>query len=130
METTSRKYYEDKLREFSQYRRGRSLQQFCKDEGIDYKWMQRAKKEYAVKSTDPADAGGAEAASFIELHYDGAAACGSSSEPTPATHLAGYRQWRVGSVALSDPDGNEITVSSGSVAALGNLLIKLADCHD
>ncbi len=32
---TSKKYYEDKIRDFNKYRRGRTLAQFCKDEGID-----------------------------------------------------------------------------------------------
>lgn len=70
METTSRKYYDDKLREFHQYRRGRTLQQFCKDEGIDYKWMQRAKKEYAGKENATVPCPNEECPPLLQLHYE------------------------------------------------------------
>lgn len=42
---TSKKYYEDKIRDFNKYRCGRTLAQFCKDEGIDYDWMPESQKE-------------------------------------------------------------------------------------
>lgn len=129
METTSRKYYEDKLREFNQYKRGRTLQQFCKDEGIDYKWMLRAKKEYDKKNNDaPAHPAG-ECPTLIQLHYENDVVedSGTVSERPLADRSRG---WTVGNVILTDPDGNEITISSGSAAALGNLLTKLAFCHD
>lgn len=41
---TSRKYYEDKLRDFMRYGHDRSIQQFCKEDRIDYKWMVRQKR--------------------------------------------------------------------------------------
>ena len=47
---TSKKYYEDKLRDFNKYRRGRTLAQFCKDEGIDYDWMLKAKRKYSGRA--------------------------------------------------------------------------------
>lgn len=129
METTSRKYYEDKLREFSQYRRGRTLQQFCKDEGIDYKWMQRAKKQYSGKDDSLQEGSVGGCPSLIQLHYedDGVRSEAPVAEK-PETCKSGG--WTVGSVLLTDPDGNKITISSGSAAALGNLLTKLAGCHD
>lgn len=129
METTSRKYYEDKLREFNQYKRGRTLQQFCKDEGIDYKWMLRAKKEYTRKDSDNTQRSNEDDSSLIQLHYENDVVedSGTVSERPLADRSRG---WTVGNVILTDPDGNEITISSGSAAALGNLLTKLASCHD
>lgn len=129
METTSRKYYEDKLREFNQYKRGRTLQQFCKDEGIDYKWMLRAKKEYDKKNNDALAHPDGECPTLIQLHYESDEEGGKTSaiDQPKAEKNQG---WTVGNVILTDPDGNEITISSGSAAALGNLLTKLAFCHD
>lgn len=117
---TSRKYYEDKLRDFKKYGQGRSLQQFCKEEGIDYKWMVMAKKEYAKRDNETTDNTDDECPSLIQLHYhdDGAIV----TKPSAG--------WTVGKVILTDPDGNEITISCGSAAALGSLLTKLASCHD
>lgn len=127
METTSRKYYEDKIREFNQYRRGRTLQQFCKDEGIDYKWMLRAKKEYAGKGNDTVSCSNEECPSLIRLHYEDDEVADEQAVPPPKPRQHG---WTVSNVTLADPSGNEITISSGSAAALGNLLTKLASCHD
>lgn len=129
METTSRKYYEDKLREFNQYRRGRTLQQFCKDEGIDYKWMVRAKKEYAKKDNDTSCRPDEECPSLIQLHYENDGD-GDMASATKRPDAGKNQGWTVGNVILTDPSGNEITISSGSAAALGNLLTKLASCHD
>lgn len=129
METTSRKYYEDKLREFNQYRRGRTLQQFCKDEGIDYKWMVRAKKEYAKKGNDTDQRPDEECPSLIQLHYE-SDGYGDNASATGRPDVGKNQGWSVGNVILTDPSGNEITIYSGSVAALGNLLTKLASCHD
>lgn len=129
METTSRKYYEDKLREFNQYRRGRTLQQFCKDEGIDYKWMLRAKKEYTKKDNATPDRPDEDCPSLIQLHYENEEV-GDNTSATVQPKADKNQGWTVGNVILTDPSGNEITISSGSVAALGNLLTKLASCHD
>ena len=129
METTSRKYYEDKLREFNQYRRGRTLQQFCKDEGIDYKWMLRAKKEYTKKDNDTPDRSDEECPSLIQLHYENDEV-GNDVSDTDHPKADKKQGWTVSNVVLTDPSGNEITISSGSAAALGNLLTKLASCHD
>ncbi len=125
---TSKKYYEDKIRDFNKYRRGRTLAQFCKDEGIDYQWMQQAKRKYSgrAKQPEPEDTLNEEdmLPSLIELHYED-----DSEEQTEEKAQPSAGGWRVGAVMLIDPEGNEMTINCGSAAALGSLLIKLTQCH-
>lgn len=129
MEATSKKYYEDKLREFNQYRRGRTLQQFCKDEGIDYKWMQRAKKQYTAKVKNEPSSTREECPSLIKLHYEDDDVYQEENDDSTTSTPSG-NGWTVSNILLTDPEGNEITISSGSAIALGNLLTKLASCYD
>lgn len=125
---TSKKYYEDKIREFNRYRRGRTLAQFCKDEGVDYDWMLKSKRKYSGRAQQPKMEETTEKEdilpSLIELHYE------DDIEPQAeemSQRMAGG--WRVGTVILTDPEGNEITITCGSAAALGSLLTKLSECH-
>lgn len=125
---TSKKYYEDKLRDFNKYRRGRTLSQFCKDEGIDYDWMLKAKRKYSGRTQQPKPEETIEEdsilPSLIELHYE------DDSEPQAEEGTQPMsRGWKVGTVMLTDPEGNEITINCVSAAALGSLLTKLAGCH-
>lgn len=129
---TSKKYYEDKIRDFNRYRRGRTLAQFCKDEGIDYDWMQKAKRKYSGRTRQDeqetsATNGEIHTPSLIELHYFDDSADEEEEVMKASSATAG--QWMVSTVVLTDPTGNEITISSGSAAALGNLLTKLTGCH-
>lgn len=124
---TSKKYYEDKIRDFNKYRRGRTLAQFCRDEGIDYEWMQKAKRKYSGRTQHPEQEASADEdcqPSLIELHYEDDIESQPKEEPV---QTAGG--WRVGTVILTDPEGNEITLNCGSAAALGSLLTKLSECH-
>lgn len=125
---TSKKYYEDKIRDFNRYRRGRTLAQFCKDEGVDYDWMLKSKRKYSGRAQQPKMEETTEKEdilpSLIELHYE------DDIEPQAeemSQRMAGG--WRVGTVILTDPEGNEITITCGSAAALGSLLTKLSECH-
>ena len=122
---TSKKYYEDKIRDFNRYRRGRTLAQFCNDEGIDYDWMLKAKRKYSgrTQQASPEETSDEESVlpSLIELHYE--------DEREEAGKNKANREWRVGTVILTDPEGNEITINCGSAAALGSLLTKLSECH-
>ncbi len=138
----SREYYEDKLADYQRYRRGRTLYQFCKDEGIDYNWFLRAQRMFGsnpknkksrAPDTDSADV----SQDFIRLHYlddtaQETASCdaGNDDNEDSPSEYHGSGTWTVGEVTLTDPDGNEITVRCGSAAALGSLLTKLAVCHD
>lgn len=128
---TSRKYYEDTILDFNRRRRGRSLCQFCKDEGIDYQWILKAKRKYSGRTQDAEEPANEvtcenpEDMEIIKVHYvdDTASACISSEDD--------HRQeWRVGNLILIDPDGNSITIGGGSATALGRLLTKLAESHD
>ena len=125
---TSKKYYEDKIRDFNKYRRGRTLVQFCRDEGIDYDWMLKAKRKYSgrTQQTSPEETTEEEdiLPSLIELHYEDDSESQTKEEPRPSGG-----GWRVGTVILTDPAGNEITINCGSAAALGSLLTKLSECH-
>ena len=125
---TSKKYYEDKIRDFNKYRRGRTLAQFCKDEGIDYDWMLKAKRKYSGRAQQGSPEETTEEEgnlpSLIELHYEDDSEIQPKQEPRPSDG-----GWRVGTVILTDPEGNEITINCGSAAALGSLLTKLAGCH-
>ena len=126
---TSKKYYEDKIRDFNRYRRGRTLAQFCKDEGIDYEWMQKAKRKYSGRTqpekSEETDEEDGLLPSLIELHYED-----DSGEQSEVKARPSAGAWKVGTVMLTDPEGNEITISCGSATALGSLLTKLAGCHD
>lgn len=125
---TSKIYYEDKIRDFNKYRRGRTLAQFCRDEGIDYEWMLKAKRKYSgrARQTQPEESADETDSlpSLIELRFEDDSEPKTKEEPRPTEN-----GWRVGSVILTDPEGNEITISCGSAAALGSLLTKLSECH-
>lgn len=128
---TSKKYYEDTILDFNRRRRGRSLCQFCKDEGIDYQWLLKAKRKYSNKPQDEEEKtpeGCSENTDDIELikvHYID----DSVPDNTTATPDRN-REWRVVSLLLVDPDGNSISIGEGSAMAIGKLLSKLAACHD
>lgn len=125
---TSKKYYEDKIQEFNRHRRGRTLSQFCRDEGIDYEWMLKAKRKYSGRAQQtPPEESASETdilPSLIELHYEDDSESHPKNQPGPSAN-----GWSVGAVILTDPNGNEITISCGSAAALGSLLTKLSECH-
>ena len=125
---TSKKYYEDKIRDFNKYRRGRTLAQFCKDEGIDYDWMLKAKRKYSGRaqhgSPEETTEEGYTLPSLIELHYEEDNEGVAEDKAKPSAE-----GWRVGTVILTDPDGNEMTINCSNTAALGSLLTKLSQCH-
>ncbi|MCM1225726.1 MAG: hypothetical protein NC548_65915 [Lachnospiraceae bacterium] len=130
---TSKKYYEDRIRDYNKYKRGRTLAQYCRDEGIDYDWMQTAKRKYSgrTQQTGQEDTAEEDTAAeepglptMIKLHYQD-----DAEEPSGDSFQKNAGEWKVGAVTLTDPDGNEITISSGSAAALGNLLTKISRCH-
>ncbi|MBD5260313.1 MAG: hypothetical protein HDS46_05985 [Bacteroides sp.] len=70
---TSKKYNEDKIRDFNKYRRRRTLAQFCKDDGVDYDWMLKTNRKYSGRAQQASleEAGQEEynLPSLIALHY-------------------------------------------------------------
>lgn len=128
---TSRKYYEDTILDFNRRRRGRSLCQFCKDEGIDYQWLLKAKRKYSDRTREEEtskhddSSENPEDIEIIKVHYVDDTASASNDRATDQK-----QEWRVGSLMLIDPDGNSIAIGGGSAQVLGKLLTKLAACHD
>ena len=45
------KYFEKVMQDFNQNRKGRNLRKYCKDEGIDYKWLSEYKRTYGATKT-------------------------------------------------------------------------------
>ena len=45
----SKAYFEKVMQDFNQFRNGRSLRKYCTDEGIDYNWLIKYKKDYSGK---------------------------------------------------------------------------------
>lgn len=127
---TSKKYYEDKMREFNLYRRGRTLAQYCKDEAIDYNWILQAKRKYSgrTQSSDEVTDDGKEPESIpslIGLHFVDDS--NASEEKIKPANLS--QPWKVISVVMTDPQGNEITINGVSPASLGILLTNIASCN-
>ena len=48
----SKEYVEKVMKDFNQFREGRSLRKYCSDEGIDYNWVIKYKKEYLGKCNE------------------------------------------------------------------------------
>ena len=48
----SKAYFEKVMQDFNQIREGRSLRKYCSDEGIDYNWVIKYKKEYPGKRNE------------------------------------------------------------------------------
>ena len=48
----SKAYFEKVMQDFNQFRNGRSLRKYCTDEGIDYNWVIKYKKDYPGKHTE------------------------------------------------------------------------------
>ena len=42
----SREYFEKVMQDYNQNRNGRSLRKYCKDEAVDYNWLQEYKRTY------------------------------------------------------------------------------------
>ena len=44
---TSKEYYDKIISDYKSNGSGRSLRKYCMDEGVDYQWMMKARKEYS-----------------------------------------------------------------------------------
>ena len=65
---TSREYYERVMSDYKTSRGRCSLRQYCQDEGIDYQWLMKSRKEFLgpVQSENSSEAAGT-AEHFIQL---------------------------------------------------------------
>lgn len=120
---TSKAYFEDILHRFDIERRGRTLFQFCRDEGVDYKSLTAYKRSAEPKgkgrkkTTEPAsDADMDELENLIELTVIEDAAI------TPS-----QAQWQVVSLAVRTPEGDIINLNCDSAPAVARLLSKLTE---
>lgn len=118
---TSKAYFEDILRRFDTERRGRTLFQFCRDEGVDYKSLTAYKRSTGPKGKgkqkkSEADTDMEELEDLIELTVTE----DMDSRPAPA-------QWQVVSLSVRTPDGDIINLNCDSAPAVARLLSKLTE---
>lgn len=93
----------------------RSLRKYCLDEGVDYQWLMRSRKEYSSQTqtdAEPSLPGTAE--HFIPLEV---------AEPQPAEMPS--PEWRISNLVLSGPHG-DITINAGTTASVMDLLHRLS----
>ena len=112
---TSKEYYDKIILDYKSNGSGRSLRKYCIDEGVDYQWMMRARKEY---SRVPQVAG--TSCHFIPLLVEEQA-----TKNTPDSSLKQEElSWQVSKLVLSGPYG-DVEISGGSMPALLSLMAKL-----
>lgn len=135
MDNTSKIYYEAVMRDYKAYARGRSLEQYCRDEAVDYHWLSKVQKEYGTSDdkpqvkktrkvkTEPAD--------LIRLHFEDD---GQDSPVMPDTTSEGKTKiaegkapepWKVESLKVISPSGEGIEIRTSNLSAVAELLAKL-----
>ena len=71
---TSKAYYESVMRDFRIYGRARSLEEYCRDEGADYRWIEKAKELYGVTTKGKSVKSGKKSVTktpdMIQLHFE------------------------------------------------------------
>lgn len=136
MDNTSKNYYESVMRDYKAYARGRSLEQYCRDEAVEYSWILKAQKQYGdipedkprnktvrKSKTGPAD--------LIRLHFeddkpeDENPAATAGSETATAAEEKKTEPWKVGSLKVITPSGGEIEIRTSNLSAVSELLAKL-----
>lgn len=97
-------------------RRGRrSLRKYCQDEGGDYQWLMRSRKEYTTpESPEEWRQLPGTAERFIPLEVSE-----PSADPRPS-------EWTISRLVLSGPSG-EVTISAGTIASVVDLLDRLSE---
>lgn len=141
---TSKNYYESVMRDFGIYARGRSLEQYCRDEAIDFKWLEKAMEHYGVpaeeKKTRQNKRSTARTAAktpdMIRLHYDpesdgtgtvNVATANKETEDCGTPKEGQEPAWTILSLVIKSPSGNEIELRASKTSAVTELLLKLED---
>lgn len=136
---TSKDYYESVMRDFQTYGRGRTLEHYCRDEAVDYKWIEKAKSLYGdqpkAKAVKPTRKDKDKSQDMIQLHFEPEPTEGLDAQaaPTPETSPAepappyAKPQWRVSSLRVMTPLGHEIEIRTSNPPAVTELLAKLTD---
>ena len=131
---TSKDYYESVMRDFQTYGRGRTLEQYCRDEAVDYKWIEKARDLYGppskTKTSKTEKKGRSKPNDMIQLHFE-SEPTEAQAAPTPETSPAeeapasAKSQWRVASLKVTTPLGHEIEIMTSNPSAVTELLSKL-----
>ena len=134
---TSKEYYESIMRDYRRYGRGRTLEQYCHDEGADYNWIEKAKAQYGTtkqkKREKPSDEA-TQAPELIRLHFDPGQETGTdngdvtevkASEEAGAHASPEFPEWKIAGLRMLTPKGYEIEIKTTSPAAVTELLAGL-----
>lgn len=111
---TSREYYDRIMSEYKEKRGRRGLRKYCQDEGIDYQWLMKSRKEYSAQCAEGSEnsmSGTAE--HFIPLEI---------TEPSAVRRQS---EWTISQLVLSGPAG-DISINAGTMSTVINLLERLA----
>ena len=111
---TSREYYDRIMSDYREKRGRRSLRKYCQDEGVDYQWLMRSRKEYSSPERPEECQLPGTAERFIPLEVSGPSADALPSE------------WTISSLVLSGPSG-EVSISAGTIASVVDLLDRLSE---
>lgn len=136
MDTTSKDYYDSLMRDYRMHSRGRTLEQYCRDEAVDIKWFEKAHAQYGATADKPQKKTTrkpkAEQSDLIRLHFEDeniatqvAGNPGNSVDNTVAT-IESVGKWRVTSLRITSPQGNEIEIMTSKPSAVTELLAKLS----
>ena len=105
----SKAYFEKVMQDFNQFRNGRSLRKYCTDEGIDYNWLIKYKKEYPGKRTE-------EQASTSPIEF----------VPISLKEEPQKQDWQVQQLILQSPSGDVLEIKSTSLSVVAMLLEKMS----
>lgn len=125
------------MRDYKAYARGRSLEQYCRDEAVEYNWILKARKQYGdipeekprkkatrKSKTEPSD--------LIRLHFEedqqeeeNPTVAADSETPTAAEEKKS-EPWKVESLKVISPSGEEIEIRTSNLSAVSELLAKLS----
>ena len=105
----SKAYFEKVMQDFNQFRNGRSLRKYCTDEGIDYNWLIKYKKDYPGKRTGEQDF--SSPLEFVPISVQ--------DEPQK-------KEWQVQQLILQSPSGDVLEIKSTSLPVVAMLLEKMS----
>lgn len=123
------------MRDYKAYARGRSLEQYCRDEAVDYHWLSKVQKDYGVPEDKPqikkTRKSKTEPTDLIRLHFEDG---GQETPSTPDITVEEKRSamedkepepWRVESLKVISPSGEGIEIITSNISAVSELLAKL-----
>ena len=105
----SKAYFEKVMQDFNQFREGRSLRKYCVDEGVDYNWIIKYKKEYPGKRKEEEQA--VAPLEFIPVSV--------KEEPQK-------KEWQIEQLILQSPTGDIVEIKSTSLSVVAMLLEKMS----